>query len=174
MLLVPTWGLCCRCFSFKECRLVATHPVEPSQSGCKIRERGRPWRFTVATVHQTMRRTRFTNSASISVNDCTSIPLPLLTNKISRYHHNKPASKSSSGKRIAEKTHSLWRIGSGYTYPDGKMATGLIGRSVLSFTVQPLLCHRTNKSRYRHKSPAVNSSNGRLTAMKNHSARTTD
>src|SRR5208337_2679217 len=54
------------CFALNDLRPVAIQPVEPSQIGWRIRERGRLSASTVETVHQTMRRIRPMNSGSIS------------------------------------------------------------------------------------------------------------
>jgi hypothetical protein len=76
VLLVPvtkeTYGFFAMCFALKESRPVAIQPVLPSQTGCRMRARGRPLLSTVVTVHQTIRRTRASNSAAMSSNELTS------------------------------------------------------------------------------------------------------
>src|SRR6185312_7468081 len=64
------------CLALSEFRLVAIQPVEPSQTGCRIRERGRPAVSMVVTVHQTVRLTRRGNSASIAEKGATSMGRP--------------------------------------------------------------------------------------------------
>ena len=52
---------------------MAIQPVEPSQTGWRMRERGLPCRSTVVTLHQTMRFTRSLNCSAISSKEPTSI-----------------------------------------------------------------------------------------------------
>src|SRR5690606_37344553 len=68
-----TYGLPSRCCDLCEFRWVPIHPVDPSQIGCKMRERGRPCLSIVATLHHTIVCTRSINSASISAKSCTRI-----------------------------------------------------------------------------------------------------
>src|SRR5271157_58665 len=63
------------CFALNDLRPVAIQPVELSQIGWRMRERGRPSASTVETVHQTMRRIRRMNSGSISEKWATSTGL---------------------------------------------------------------------------------------------------
>ena len=48
------------------------YPVVPSQIGWRMRDRGRPFRSTVETVHQTMRCTRRSTSSISGAKLCTS------------------------------------------------------------------------------------------------------
>ena len=63
-----TIGFPARCFVLRVWRPVAIQPVAPSQTGCRMREKGRPFVSTVLTVHQTMRRTRSSKVFAMSWN----------------------------------------------------------------------------------------------------------